>query len=115
MWAVRDGAPACPHGDPCCPCQDGDPCHYEGRRVTICPLTNTTAHHCHIEGCAWPERIDAAERLDTTCGLAKLGYTYTLSPFADSRGKPHWACGAARNLMSDPSPLRVLIYGPVSR
>lgn len=20
---------ACPHGDPACPCQDGDPCHYE--------------------------------------------------------------------------------------
>jgi hypothetical protein len=19
----------CPHGDPCCPCQDGDACHYE--------------------------------------------------------------------------------------
>ena len=19
----------CPHGDPSCPCQDGDPCHYE--------------------------------------------------------------------------------------
>lgn len=19
----------CPHGDPYCPCQDGDPCHYE--------------------------------------------------------------------------------------
>lgn len=21
---------ACPYGDSCCPCQDGDPCHYEG-------------------------------------------------------------------------------------
>lgn len=20
----------CRHGDPCCPCQDGDVCHYEG-------------------------------------------------------------------------------------
>jgi hypothetical protein len=20
---------ACPYGDPTCPCQDGDPCHYE--------------------------------------------------------------------------------------
>ena len=20
----------CLYGDPCCPCQDGDPCHYEG-------------------------------------------------------------------------------------
>ena len=20
----------CPYGDPYCPCQDGDPCHYEG-------------------------------------------------------------------------------------
>lgn len=22
--------PICPHGDPLCPCPDGDPCHYEG-------------------------------------------------------------------------------------
>lgn len=23
-------APECFYGDPTCPCQDGDPCHYEG-------------------------------------------------------------------------------------
>lgn len=26
---------ACPHGDPLCPCQDGDPCHYEDTATTL--------------------------------------------------------------------------------
>lgn len=25
------GEIGCPYGDPSCPCQDGDPCHYEGK------------------------------------------------------------------------------------
>lgn len=25
---------ACPHGDVTCPCQDGDPCHYEAMTRT---------------------------------------------------------------------------------
>lgn len=28
----------CPHGDPFCPCQDGDACHYEGRASWPSPL-----------------------------------------------------------------------------
>lgn len=40
--------PACPHEDPTCPCQDGDPCHYEpcedaptesGKLPMRCPRT----------------------------------------------------------------------------
>jgi hypothetical protein len=27
----------CPHGDPLCPCPDGDPCHYEGLDPMACP------------------------------------------------------------------------------
>lgn len=27
----------CPHGDPFCPCQDGDSCHYEGPDPFPCP------------------------------------------------------------------------------
>jgi hypothetical protein len=27
----------CPHGDRTCPCQDGDPCHYEGEIPMLCP------------------------------------------------------------------------------
>ncbi len=31
-WPARrrslDSAKECAFGDPCCPCQDGDPCHY---------------------------------------------------------------------------------------
>lgn len=30
--------PICPHGDPTCPCPDGDVCHYEDD-----PVTGTTA------------------------------------------------------------------------
>jgi hypothetical protein len=26
---IRKLCAECPHGDPCCPCQDGDTCHYE--------------------------------------------------------------------------------------
>jgi hypothetical protein len=28
----------CPFGDPYCPCQDGDPCHYEGEDAMDAPL-----------------------------------------------------------------------------
>jgi len=29
LQVAADAYPACPHGDPSCPCQDGDSCHYE--------------------------------------------------------------------------------------
>lgn len=29
LRTVEQAWPACPHGDPYCPCQDGDSCHYE--------------------------------------------------------------------------------------
>lgn len=32
--------PICPHGDPYCPCQDGDACHYEPTATT--PAWNGT-------------------------------------------------------------------------
>lgn len=35
-------ARACPHGDPTCPCQDGDTCHYEGPDPMFCPFHATT-------------------------------------------------------------------------
>lgn len=57
----------CPHGDRCCPCQDGDSCHYEGdhpsvcptsglQPCTTCPATRTTPGH------PWPAQplLDAA-------------------------------------------------------
>lgn len=37
--------PTCPHGDPCCPCQDGDTCHYE-------PSGDTPAMACRHCGTA---------------------------------------------------------------
>ena len=30
LVAVGKGSRVCPGGDPTCPCQDGDLCHYEG-------------------------------------------------------------------------------------
>lgn len=33
---------ACPHGDPTCPCQDGDVCHYEGPDPMYCLLHRAT-------------------------------------------------------------------------
>jgi len=35
---------ACPHGDPTCPCQDGEPCHYE-------PFEETPAMACWSPDC----------------------------------------------------------------
>lgn len=28
----------CKYGDPFCPCQDGDPCHYEGKNPMPAPV-----------------------------------------------------------------------------
>ncbi len=50
----------CPHGDPHCPCQDGDACHYEDvgdskawpapEPVKVCPicLHAYSGNHCTI-------------------------------------------------------------------
>ena len=97
----------CPHGDSTCPCQDGDPCHYEGREPMECGMWDIE-YHCHVEGCSWRGHYGE-------CGQAKLGRTWTLCEFADLRGTPEWMCGAARNLTSDPDKLRVLTKGPVTR
>lgn len=51
---------ACRYGDPRCPCQDGDPCHYEGddpmmvhpayvRRVTPARLGDSTEAYAAVE------------------------------------------------------------------
>lgn len=102
----------CPHGDPSCPCQDGDAlgCHYEGFDPLPCPnppgelphhhppvklADGTTLEvlptdsHCHVEGCTW----DVG-----TCGLSRLGLRTLLvdgEPVA-TPGSPWWACGASR-------------------
>ena len=31
---------ACKYGDPSCPCQDGDHCHYEPHNATLTPANN---------------------------------------------------------------------------
>lgn len=36
----RENPEVCKYGDPCCPCQDGDPCHYEGEN----PMTPPDQH-----------------------------------------------------------------------
>lgn len=36
----------CPHGDPLCPCQDGDLCHYEGPNPMPAPAEPFTCDEC---------------------------------------------------------------------
>ena len=47
--AVQRTGTACLHGDPTCPCQDGDSCHYTGNDPSRCPTTG-------IVGCTRCER-----------------------------------------------------------
>lgn len=90
----------CPHGDPTCPCQDGDPCHYEGDDAMACPryvlaerpdgemvtiyatdpldAVPAGSPHCHVEGCGWRghsicglERMEAPERVALGLGCGK--------------------------------------------
>lgn len=97
----------CPHGDPTCPCPDGDPCHYEGRCVMACPNPPPNAGsvaHCHVEGCSWRVSLHVGTRGE--CGLLKLGLPpLRLGPDEDIEmysmtqarpGLPGWACGFLR-------------------
>jgi hypothetical protein len=107
MTAFDKLAALCPHGDSSCPCQDGDPCHYEGNKPFECGIFDI-GYHCHVEGCAW-------RGYHGQCGLAKLVRTWTLCSFAELRGTPEWYCGAARHLTSSPNQLKVLTEGPMFR
>jgi hypothetical protein len=88
----------CPHGDPTCPCPDGDSCHYEGTDAFTCPNRPWPVHtemidgievrfdlHCHIEGCDWENR---------GCGLSRLGRE--TSGVRPPIGSIDWMCGADR-------------------
>jgi hypothetical protein len=92
---------SCPHGDPTCPCVDGDSCHYEPPDPCPCPNPPhercDTNLHCHVEGCRY-EMTD-----QDGCGLAKLGRTWSPSgaKMTDFMGTPEWACGAVRFVMYD--------------
>lgn len=55
----------CPHGDPTCPCQDGDLCHYEDD-----PVTGTRAEYC-----AHCEAAGAAVLAGTLAGIAQARST----------------------------------------
>lgn len=104
----------CPHGDPFCPCPDGDACHYEGPDPMPCPhppalsefevqIGHPTAghagtmpvtadpnrHHCHVEGCSWFGSVDP-----DACGIARIAPdTPTCTSF-------DMGCGAIRRLVS---------------
>lgn len=103
---------SCPHGDPTCPCPDGDPCHYDGTSAMLCPnpvlgIEGLVYAHCHVEGCAW-HVTDCAGRVRGECGLLKLG----LEPVGEVDGKPFysmtqarpglpgWACGWLRTSLN---------------
>jgi hypothetical protein len=53
----------CPHGDPTCPCQDGDLCHYEADHDT--PAMTCTSPDC-TAGCRDLQRATAGIDLDPT-------------------------------------------------
>lgn len=55
----------CPHGDPTCPCQDGDWCHYEDD-----PATGTKAEDCSYLPHDCP-RAGAAVLIGTLAGVAQ--------------------------------------------
>lgn len=101
----------CPHGDPTCPCPDGDACHYEGADAWICPnpvlgIKGLTNAHCHIEGCAWHVYGCSPDRpVQGECGLLKLGLPPAIVSLDDTPlysmtqarpGLPGWACGWLR-------------------
>lgn len=102
------GERTCPHGDPTCPCQDGDGCHYEGVDAMPCsnrpwaaydstmdlhgePIAIRYEQHCHVEGCRWETE---------TCGLARIGVKPDFPVWEEGDQVPResieWACGAAR-------------------
>lgn len=41
---------ACKYGDPLCPCQDGDECHYEGKNPMVPPVQDIAARSRHLPG-----------------------------------------------------------------
>ena len=43
----------CKYGDPTCPCQDGDPCHYEGENAMNVP-PNPGSDAAIADGCTCP-------------------------------------------------------------
>lgn len=105
----------CPHGDPTCPCPDGDTCHYEWTpdvEPMFCPnpplgFKNLTNAHCHVEGCDWHVKGCSPDRpVSGECGLLKLGLPPAIEPHGDAPayysmtqarpGLPGWACGWLR-------------------
>lgn len=100
-----EAAPYCPHGDPTCPCPDGDSCHYDYPDAMICPnpvlgIKGLVYAHCHMEGCSW-HVIDCAQRVSGECGLIhKLGLPPTFEGtelYSMSQARPGWACGWLRS------------------
>ena len=74
--------PLCKYGDPLCPCQDGDMCHYEGKHPMYPPLDGVADGHVwRWAGHCWTlvkderkrfwdsEAFRALERLAGKCGF----------------------------------------------
>jgi hypothetical protein len=65
-WEAARALFTCPHGDVTCPCQDGDPCHYEGVDPMPCPTTETA-------GCATCVRVGVVGTRDICNGRTMNG------------------------------------------
>lgn len=65
----------CKYGDPLCPCQDGDMCHYEGpNRMNVPPEYFMAALRTHAETVAQDARrkaFEEAEKITMTMGYSK--------------------------------------------
>lgn len=75
------GVDACVHGDPYCPCQDGDTCHYEGDDPMRCPTTDVIGcTACHY-GAAYAFDVEGARVGIVSC--KRCGAALLLQPVLD--------------------------------
>lgn len=67
--------PACKRGDPSCPCQDGDPCHYEGDNPMTPPAVIGMRMEMRIPQ-QTEEELRAKPPLETVAGLKAQRVTF---------------------------------------
>jgi hypothetical protein len=85
---------ACKYGDPACPCQDGDRCHYEGERPFKAPsvvFVERPPLFCGVCGAAVMQEVFGAIRREVWCAESKCSqHGQRLNVFdAALRGVPH--------------------------
>jgi hypothetical protein len=66
-WSMADETAACPHGDPTCPCPDGDVCHYVddplSETLAMCDGSAVCLARIHLDYCRalmGPDQMEAS-------------------------------------------------------